>query len=125
VATLTAPVPPILKLASVLGANCGQAVGYVAANGGGDFFPCSGQGILLTFKSAGTGATITLDSVILSSYGVDLNPTIVLASTDEQQIFVKNDLRFDQGGVNTGLIAVTYSQVVTVTVRAVTIPGIT
>jgi hypothetical protein len=104
--------------------NIGQAVGYVAANAGGDMFPISGQGILFSAKTSGTGSTITIDSVLLSSYGDDKNPTLVLAATDEQHVFIKNDGRFDQGGVNAGLVAVTYTAVTGLTVRAVTIPGL-
>lgn len=123
-ATLTAPIPPVLSKLFTGGTNQGQAVGYVAANGGGDMFPISGQGILFCFRTAGTGATVTIDSVALSSYGDNKDITVVLAATDEQQVFVKNDGRFDQGGVNAGLVAVTYSSVTTLTVRAVTIPGL-
>lgn len=123
-ATLTAPIPPVLSKLFTGSTNIGQAVGYVAANAGGDMFPISGQGILFSAKTSGTGSTITIDSVLLSSYGDDKNPTLVLAATDEQHVFIKNDGRFDQGGVNAGLVAVTYTAVTGLTVRAVTIPGL-
>jgi len=123
-ATLTAPVVTVLSKSFTGSTNQGQASGFVAANGGGDMFPISGQGILLTVRSAGTGTTVTIDSVVPSSYGDDKNVTMVLAATDEQEVFIKNDGRFDQGGVNAGLVAVTYTSVTTVTVKAKTIPGL-
>lgn len=123
-ATLTAPIVTILSKSFTGGTNQGQASGFVAAAGGGDMIPISGQGILVTVRSAGTGATVTFDSVVASSYGDDKNVTMVLAATDEQEVFIKNDGRFDQGGVNAGLVAVTYSGVTTITIKAKTIPGI-
>lgn len=123
-ATLTAPVVRVLSKAFTGGTNQGQAAGFVAAAGGGDMFPISGQGILLTIRSAGTACTATINSVIASNYGDDKDVTVVLAATDEQEVFIKNDGRFDQGGVNAGLIAVTYTAVTNVTVKAKTIPGL-
>lgn len=123
-ATLTAPVVTVLSKTFTGSAGQGQASGFVAAAGGGDLIPISGQGILVTVRSAGTGATVTFDSVVPSNYGQDQNVTMVLASTDEQEVFIKNDGRFDQGGVNAGLVAVTYSSVTTVTIKAKTIPGL-
>lgn len=123
-ATLTAPVVVVLSKSFTGGTNQGQASGFVAASGGGDMFPISGQGILLTFRSAGTASTITINSVTPSSYGDDKDVTVVLGATDEQEVFIKNDGRFDQGGANAGLVAVTYSAVTNVTVKAKTIPGL-
>src|ERR1041384_1462603 len=108
-ATLTAPIVTILSKTFTGGSSQGQAAGFVAAAGGGDMIPISGQGILVTVRSAGTGATVTFDSVVASNYGDDKNVTMVLSATDEQEVFIKNDGRFDQGGVNAGLVAVTYS----------------
>ncbi len=49
---------------------------------------------------------------------------MVLAATDEQEVFIANDGRFDQGGVNTGLMAVTYSLSITSQlIMAKIIPG--
>lgn len=123
-ATLTAPVVVVLSKSFTGGTNQGQASGFVAASGGGDMFPISGQGILLTFRSAGTASTITINSVTPSNYGDDKDVTVVLGATDEQEVFIKNDGRFDQGGANSGLVAVTYSAVTNVTVKAKTIPGL-
>lgn len=123
-ATLTAPVVTVLSKSFTGGTNQGQASGFVAANAGGDMFPISGQGILLTLRSAGTACTATINSVTPSNYGDDKDVTVVLGATDEQEVFIKNDGRFDQGGVNAGLVAVTYSAVTNVTVKAKTIPGL-
>lgn len=123
-ATLTAPVVTVLSKNFTGGTNQGQAAGFVAAAGGGDLIPISGQGVLVTVRTAGTGSTVTFDSVTPSSFGDDKNVTMVLAATDEQEVFIKNDGRFDQGGVNAGLVAVTYSAVTNVTIKAKTIPGL-
>lgn len=123
-AILNAPVPPVLGRSFQGGTNQGQASGFVAAAGGGDFIPLSGQGVLVTIRTSGTASTVTFDSTTPSNYGDDKNVTVVLAATDEQEVFIKNDGRFDQGGVNAGLVAVTYSSVTGVTIKAKTIPGL-
>ena len=123
-ATLTAPTPPVLKSTFTGGSNQGQAAGFAAAAGGGDFVPISGAGILLTLKTAGTGSTVTINSVVASNYGDDKDVTVVLAATDEQDVIIKNDGRFDQGGVNAGLVALTYTSVVALSVKAKTIPAL-
>lgn len=122
-ATIAALVPPIVSKSSALGANAGQQVGYVAAAGGGDLISLSGVATLFSIKTTGTASTVTLDSVVPSNYGIDQNITMVLAATDEQHILIKTDGRMDQGGANTGLMAITYTSVTGVSVRAVTIPG--
>lgn len=96
-----------------------------AAMAAGDLFAIgSGQGTLLAFRTAGTGITVTLDSVAPTQYGTDVNVTVVLAATDEQWVFIDNDgySRFDQGpGANLGFIAVSYSVTTAGTRAAVTI----
>lgn len=123
-ATLTAPVVKVLSKAFTGGTNQGQAAGFADADVAGDLIPISGQGIFLTFRSAGTACTATINSVTPSNYGDDKDVTVVLGATDEQEVFIKNDGRFDQGGVNAGLVAVTYSAVTNVKVKAKTIPGL-
>jgi len=113
-----------LKSTFTGGSNQGQAAGFAAAAGGGDFVPISGAGILLTLKTAGTGSTVTINSVVASNYGDDKDVTVVLAATDEQDVIIKNDGRFDQGGVNAGLVALTYTSVVALSVKAKTIPAL-
>lgn len=122
-ATLTAPVVTVLNKNFTGGTDQGQDAGFVAADVAGDLIPISGQGIMLTLRSSGTACTATIDSVTPSNYGDDKDVTVVLGATDEQEVFIKNDGRFDQGGVNAGLVAVTYTDVTGVTVKAKTIPG--
>jgi hypothetical protein len=107
------------------GATLGQSVAYQAAAGGGDLIPISsGRGTIFRIKSTGTAVTATLVCVAVSNYGVILSPTMVLAATDEQEIFIANDGygRFDQGVANPQLMSVTYSQVVGISVAAKTVP---
>lgn len=121
-ATLARAVLTKVGVGSSAAANSGQAAGYQAASGGGDLVPISGQGTILRVKSTGTAVTVTIDSVAPSSYGTDVNPTLVLAATDEQEIFLANDGRWDQGGGNAGYASITYSQVVGVSVAAKQVP---
>jgi hypothetical protein len=87
--------------------------------------PLSGQAVLFSIKTTGTAVTATLDSVAPSSYGTNVDITMVLAATDEQHILIKNDGRMDQGSVNAGLMAITYSGTPTgASIRATIIPGI-
>lgn len=123
-ATLTKTTVPVVSRTTTGGTNQGQAAGFAAASGGGDMIPLSGQGVLVTIKTTGTACTATFDSVVPSNYGDDKNVTMVLAATDEQDLFFKNDGRFDQGGVNAGLMAVTYSAVTGVSIKSKVIPGL-
>lgn len=107
------------------GTSAGQAAGFQAASGGGDLIPISsGRGTIIRFRTAGTGSTVTLDSVVQTPYGTDVNPQIVLASTDEQEVWIPNDGvgRFDQQPANPALLALSYSSVVTLTIAAKTVP---
>lgn len=96
-----------------------------AAMAAGDLFAIgSGQGTLIGFRTAGTAITVTLDSVVQTQYGTDVNVTVVLGITDEQWVFIDNDgyNRFDQGpGANLGFIAASYSVTTAGTRAAVTI----
>lgn len=124
-ATLTAPIVTVLSKNFTGAAAQGQAAGFVSPTTGGDMFPISGQGILLTFKTVGTALTITINSVLPSNYGTDQDVTLVLGATEEQEVFIKNDGRFEQTGVNKGLVACTYSaSITTQLVKAKTIPGL-
>jgi hypothetical protein len=122
-ATLAIVLPPIFNLTFTGIASQGQAAGWVAAAGGGDLIPVTGRGTIFRAKTTGTGSTITFNSVRLDNYGGDQDITMVLAATDEQEVFIQNDGRFDQGGVNTGLMAVTYTSVTGLTIIAKVIPG--
>jgi hypothetical protein len=96
------------------GTSAGQAAGWQNAGAGGDLIPISsGRGTVLRFRTtaAGTAITVTLDSVVQTAYGTDVNPAISLATTDEQEVFIPNDGvgRFDQQPTNTGYLSVTYT----------------
>lgn len=99
--------------ASFAGVPAGQAAGWQNAVGP-DLVPISsGRGTILRFKTtaAGTTVVVTLDSVVLGAYGSDVNPTITLATTDEQEVFIVNDGtgRFDQQPTNPQLLSMTYT----------------
>lgn len=117
-ATLARSVLTQVGLGSSAGSNAGQGAGYQAADVAGDLVPVSGRGTILKVKSTGTAVTVTIDSVRPSDYGTDVNITMVLAATDEQEIYLANDGRWDQGGGNAGYASLTYSQVVGVSVAA-------
>lgn len=93
------------------GATAGQSAGWANANIGGDLVPLTGQYTIVRFKTTGTACTWTLDNVLPSNYGTDQDLSIVLSATDEQEIEIKNDGRFDQGGVNAGYAKLTPSTV--------------
>lgn len=102
--------------ASFTGATAGQANGWQNASGptGPDLVPISsGRGTILRFKTAaaGTSVVVTLDSVVPTAYGTDVNLTITLATTDEQEVFIVNDGtgRFDQQPTNSQLLSMTYT----------------
>jgi len=123
-ATLAVTIPPILNLTFTGITGQGQAAGWVAPTTGGDLIPVTGRGTIFRVKTAGTAVTVTLNSVRLDNYGGDQDVTMVLAATDEQELFIANDGRFDQGGANTGLMAVTYSvSITTQLIAAKIIPG--
>ncbi len=114
-----------VTLNPVSGRTGGTAIGQVVASftpaGGGDFIALNGQWLILEFSTAGTGITVTLDSVTPSSYGTDVNPVITLGTTDHQKIALYvPDLRFVQpaGSSNPGYLGLTYSAVTNLTARA-------
>jgi hypothetical protein len=111
--------------ASYQTATAGTSPAWAAGSGGGDKVPIgSGRGTLFGIRTTGTVSTVTLDSVRTSSYGTDVNVTITMGATDEKWVFLFNDGvgRFDAGGADAGLVNVSYSSVVGLTVAAVTIP---
>lgn len=97
--------------------TAGQAAGYQTPNVGGDSIPLVGSVMVITFKTTGTASTITLDSVELSNFGQDTNVTVTMAATDEQDVFIKTDPRFKQTSGNVGMLNLTYTSVVGLTVK--------
>lgn len=106
------------------GTTVGQAVATFTPAGGGDNILATGTWLLIEYTTAGTGITVTFDSVELSSYGTDVNPTMVLAATDHQKILIYvPDQRFLQpsGAGVPGSVGVSYTAVTNLTGRAVVI----
>jgi hypothetical protein len=117
-----------LTLTPITERTGGTVVGQVAASftpaGGGDNVLATGTWLGLEFSTSGTAVTVTMDSVELSSYGTDVNPTIVLAATDHQKVLIYvPDQRFLQpaGASVPGSVGLTYSAVTGLTARAWTI----
>jgi hypothetical protein len=103
------------------GATAGQAVPSNAASGGGDNVLASGTWLLLSFATTGTASVVTIDSVAPSNYGTDVNVTVTMGATDYQEVMIYlPDLRFIQpaGAGVPGSVALTYTSVVGLTVRA-------
>lgn len=106
------------------GATAGQPAGWQAATvTTGDLIPLTGRGVILRIKTTGTGCAAVIDNVVPSNYGADQDLTVTMAATDEQKVFIANDGRFDQGGVNRGYAKVTCSVVTGVSIAADVVPG--
>lgn len=105
------------------GTEAGQDAGWAAANSGGDKIPLTGRGTILRLKTSGTAADVTLNSTVPSSYGDDVNLVVSLGATEEQEVFIANDGRFDAGGADKGLCALTYSSVVGLTIAVKVVSG--
>lgn len=110
------------------GAVAGQdltANGATPTTGTGDMYPInSGTGTLIIITSAGTGGTMTFDSVVASNYGVDTDVVVTWPATGLTIIFLDQDgvRRFDQGGGNPNMAKGTPSVSTNVKVYAVIIP---
>jgi hypothetical protein len=122
-ATLATTIPPVLNATFTGSADQGQDAGWTPASGGGDHIPVTGHGTILRVKTGDTACTVTIDSVRASQYGQDQNITMVLGTTEEQEVFIANDGRFDQGGASKGYAAISYSATTNVTIAAKVIPG--
>lgn len=114
--------------AQFTGTTAGQdltAAGVTPTTGTGDLVPIgTGTGTLLIWTTAGTGATVTLDSVVTSSYGTDQDLAITLPATGLVVVFVDYDGvgRFDQGGGSLGFAKVTPSVNTNQKLYAIVIP---
>lgn len=98
--------------------TAGQAAVTITPNIGGDSIALTGSFVILRFQTAGTGSTITLDSVMLSNFGSDVNVAATLGATAVQYVPIKVDNRFKQTSGNTGHLNLSYSSVTNLTVEA-------
>jgi|SRR5882757_334564 len=97
----------------------GVTVAAITPNAGGDSFQLLGDTLYLRIATAGTGATVTVDSVDLSNFGQDQNITCVLASTATAYLaFDANVSRWKQTSGNIGYVNLTYTSVTTMTIEA-------
>jgi hypothetical protein len=103
-------------------ATAGQAAVPITPNIGGDSIALTGSMVILRIATAGTGAVVTLDSVMLSNFGSDVNVTVTLGATAVQYVPIKVDNRFKQTSGNTGYLNLTYTSVTTMTIEAEYIP---
>ncbi len=91
----------------------GTVVTYAAAAGGGDK-ALPGTNNVLRVKNDGVGSiTVTLDSVVPSNFGDDVNPAIAVGAGVEKAILLSPASRF--AGPD-GLVSISYSGVTSVTV---------
>lgn len=91
----------------------------------GDLIPINtGRGTLVIITSAGTGATATFDSVVVSQYGNDQDVAVTVPATGLTVLFLTNDgvSRFDQGGGSASLAKVVFSANTNIKLYAVVIP---
>jgi hypothetical protein len=102
--------------------TAGQAAVTITPNIGGDSIALTGSYVILRIATAGTGATITLDSVPMSNFGTDVNVAVTLGATAVQYVPIKVDNRFRQTSGNIGYLNLTYSSVTTLTIEATYIP---
>jgi hypothetical protein len=122
-ATLATPVLAPVG-AKTTGASAGQAAGWQAATATtGDLIPLSGRGTILRIKTTGTACNAVIDSTRPSEYGADQDLTVTLGATDEQEVYLANDGRFDQGGASAGYAKVVCSAVTGVSIAAKVVPG--
>lgn len=94
-------------------ATAGQPVTPATPNIGGDTIPLQGAYTFIRIQTAGTGGTVTLDSVELSNFGTDVNVAITMTATQIQKVCIKNDQRFKQTSGNVGNLNLSYSSVTT------------
>jgi hypothetical protein len=107
------------------GITNGSAPAFTAVAAAGDSVPLSGRYTQVGFRTGTAGATVTIDSVVPSSYGTDVDGKVVLGISDEQWILIDNsNRRFDQGvtGGTSGLANLTYTTTPGITFAVFNIP---
>lgn len=85
--------------------------------GGGDSFDNDGRTFVI-FKTTGTAITVTFDSLVLSNYGTDVNPTVALGATATTIVGPFDPARFNDAN---GRVGMTYTAVTGMTVDVVRI----
>lgn len=95
----------------------GTVQALVAAAAGGDKFPPGDHTMLVVKNADATPKTVTIDSVTPSNYGTDADVVVVVAAGETRYIGPFPAQRF--ASPTDGLVSVTYSAVVSVTVGPV------
>ena len=89
---------------------------FVAAAAGGDVFANDGMTFLHVKNGGGSDITVTIDSLVNSNFGTDVNPAVVVTAGEERMLGLFPKDRFNNAS---GQVVVAYSGVTTVTVAAV------
>jgi hypothetical protein len=101
------------------GTTAGETPTPITPAGGGDSIALIGQKVTVLFVTAGTGITVTVDSVKPSDQGNDNNLTITLPATGMRRVtFDATQARFKQAAGNVGHVNLTYSAVTNLTMYA-------
>jgi hypothetical protein len=101
------------------GITVGVVVTVITPNIGGDGIQLFGDSVTLRFATTGTAAVITFDSVDLSNFGQDQNPTLTMTATQVQYVkFDGSASRFKQQSGNTGYVMLSYTSVTGLTIEA-------
>jgi hypothetical protein len=90
---------------------------YVAAASGGDTFKNNGNTYLCVKNGGGSAVTVTIDSIVLSNYGTDVDIAVSVPASEERLIGPFNKARFNNA---VDIVNVTYSAITSVTVGAIT-----
>lgn len=101
------------------GTTVGETPTPITPAGGGDSVQLLGRLVTIWFVTAGTGITVTLDSVRTSDQGNDNNLTITLPASGQRRITLDaSQDRFKQVSGNIGSVNLTYSAVTNLTMYA-------
>jgi hypothetical protein len=95
----------------------GLAPTYSAAAGGGDKVTPGNDTFIHVKNGGGSSITVTVDSVVPSNYGDDVNLVVSVPNAGERMIGPLPAERFASPA--DGLVNVTYSGVTTVTIAAI------
>lgn len=102
-------------LASQQIVQTGLTPAYAGAAGGGDKCAPGASNFLHVKNGGGGSVTVTVDSVVPSNYGTDVNLVVAVPAGEERMIGPLPEGRF--AGTD-GLVAISYSGVTSVTIAA-------